>query len=210
MGRDIRRHARLTMAKRPLSDAPEVAIGSIAELRTWLSTHHAQDSGVWVVSYKKADPDRYVAASEIVDQCLCFGWVDSLPRAKDDQRTMLYISPRKASGNWSRVNKNKVARLIEQGLMTPSGLAVVAKAKTDGTWTALDDVENLIIPEDLQAAFAATPKAMTNWEGFPRSVKRGALEILLNAKRSATRQTRIETIVSDSAANRRPFQWRKP
>ncbi len=197
------------MARRPLSDAPEVEVTSVSALRDWLAAHHAQPDGVWLVTYKKADPDRHVPVSEIVDQCLCFGWVDSLPRAKDDARSMLYISPRKPGSNWSRVNKEKVARLLEAAQMQPSGLAVVERAKVDGSWDALIDVENLIIPNDLQAAFDASPGAEDTWHAFPRSVKRGALEILLNAKRPATRAAKIATIVQDSAEGRRPFQWRK-
>ena len=93
--------------------------------------------------------------------------------------------------------------------MAPAGMAVVERAKKDGSWSALDDVENLVIPDDLQAAFDAKPGAEDNWQAFPRSVKRGALEIVLNAKRAPTRAAKIETIVSDSAEGRRPFQWRK-
>lgn len=197
------------MAKRPLADAQEVAIDSLSALRAWLNTNHEQTAGVWLVTYKKADPDRYVPYPDIVDQCLCFGWVDSLPRAKDDLRSMLYISPRKPGSNWSRVNKEKVARLVNEGLMAPAGLAVVERAKEDGSWTALDDVENLVIPADLQTAFDAKPGAEDNWHAFPRSVKRGALEIVMNAKRAPTRAAKIETIVTESAEGRRPFQWRK-
>ena len=197
------------MAKRPLTDAPEVAVKATAELRDWLAAHHAQDTGVWLVTYKKADPDRYVSIGEIIDQCLCFGWVDSLSRGKDDARTMIYSSPRKPGANWSRVNKDKVARLTTAGRMTPAGQAVIDRAKEDGTWTALDAVENLEIPADLQAAFDDAPGAEANWHAFPRSVKRGALEILLNAKRATTRAAKIATIVEDSARDIRPFQWSK-
>ncbi len=196
------------MAKRPLTDAPEVTVESIAALRAWLEDHHRQPDGVWLVTFKRTDA-RYVPYPEIVDQCLCFGWVDSLPRTKDDIRSMLYISPRKSGSNWSRVNKEKVARLTDAGQMKPAGLDVVARAKEDGTWKALDDVENLVIPADLQAAFDQKPGAEDNWHAFPRSVKRGALEIVLNAKRAPTRAAKIETIVTESAEGRRPFQWRK-
>ena len=103
------------MARRPLTDAPKVVIERAEDLRTWLTANHTRDSGVRVVSYKKSDPDRHVAATDITDQCLCYGWVDSLPRAKDNQHTMLYISPRKPGGNWSRVNKDKVARPRDGG-----------------------------------------------------------------------------------------------
>ncbi|MCK0096440.1 YdeI/OmpD-associated family protein [Yoonia sp. F2084L] len=198
------------MAKPPLQDAPEVTVETRAALRDWLAQNHNTAGGVWIVAFKKADADRYLPLSEVVDEALCFGWVDSLPRAKDATRTMLYVSPRKPGSKWSRVNKDKVAKLIADGLMTPAGQAVIDKAKADGSWTALDDVEDLMIPADLQAAFDACPGAQTNWEGFPRSVKRGALEIVLNAKRAVTRAAKIATIVEDSAQNKRPFQWKGP
>ncbi|MEJ6399460.1 YdeI/OmpD-associated family protein [Yoonia sp. 208BN28-4] len=191
-----------------LDDAEQVTFDSVPALRDWLAAHHTQPDGIWSVTYKKADP-RYVAVTDIVDQCLCFGWVDSLTRGKDDFRTMLYLAPRNPKSNWSRVNKDKIARLEDSGQMTDAGRAVVQRAKFDGTWTALDDVENLVIPTDLQASFDATPGAEAAWHAFPRSVKRGALEILLNAKRPATRAAKIATIVDDSTAGRRPFQWRK-
>ena len=195
------------MAKRPLTDKPQVTFDTVAGLRDWLAANGAVSDGIWAVTYKKAVPDKYVSTGEIVDACLSFGWVDSLVRGLDEDRTMLYISPRKAGSNWSRVNKDKVARLIADGLMTPAGEAVIARSKADGSWTALDEVENLVIPPDLQAAFDAAPGAEDNWHAFPRSVKRGALEILLNAKKPETRAGKIAQIVADSAADRRPFQW---
>ena len=195
------------MAKRPLTDKPQVTFDSVAGLRDWLAEHGAASDGIWAVTYKKATPDKYISTGEIVDACLSYGWVDSLVRGLDEHRTMLYISPRKAGSNWSRVNKDKVARLITDGLMSPAGEAVIARSKADGSWTALDEVENLVIPADLQAAFDVKQGAEANWLAFPRSVKRGALEILLNAKRAETRAKKIDQIVEDSAANRRPFQW---
>ena len=182
---------------------------SLEGLRDWLTVNHGRGSGIWLVTFKQADPDRYVAYKDIVDEALCFGWVDSLPRAKDADRTMLYLSPRKAGSNWSRVNKAKVDRLEAEGRMAEPGRRVVARAKADGTWTALDDVENLVLPPDLAAAFDTRPDLLSVWEGWPRSVKRGALEILLNARRSATRSARIATILESAERGERPFQWRK-
>lgn len=196
------------MAKRPLEDAEEVEVRSTAELRQWLADHHTRPSGVWLVTFKKLAGDLYVSTGEIIDECLCFGWVDSLSRGKDDQRTMLWISPRKAGSNWSRVNKTKVAQLEAKGLMTPAGRAVIDRAKADGTWTALDDVENLIVPKDLGAALGAEPGAEDAWHALPRSVKRGALEQLLNAKRDTTRAKRIAHILAALAAGGRPFEWK--
>ena len=198
------------MSKKPLTDAEEVEVASAHELRDWLAQNHTRDRGVWLVSFKKADPDRYLSVGEIVDQCLCFGWVDSLTRSKDDLRSMLWISPRKKGSNWSRVNKEKVARLEAEGLMAPPGRAVIERAKADGTWTALDEVENLVIPSDLQAAFDQTPGSEETWQAYPRGVKRGALEILLNAKRAETRARKIAEIIDCAKAGERPFQWRGP
>ncbi len=184
------------MPTRPLTDAPEVAIASRADLRDRLMT------------FKAADPARHVPYADIVDQLLCFGWVDSLPRAKDAARTMLYISRRKPGSNWRRVNKEKVARLTAAGQMMAPGLAVVARAQADGAWAALDGVENGVIPPELATAFAATPGTATIWDGFPKSVKRGALKILKNAKRPDTRARKVAEIVAACVANERLFQWR--
>ncbi len=196
------------MAKRPLEDADEVEVTSTFALRTWLAANHGRRVGVWLVTYKKAVADKYVSIGEIIDQCLCFGWVDSLSRGKDETRTMLWISPRKPGSNWSRVNKDKVARLQADGLIEAPGQAVIDRAKADGTWSALDDVENLVIPPDLQAAFDTVPGSEAVWQAFPRSVKRGALEQLLNAKQPATRAKRIAQIMAAIAAGERPFEWR--
>ena len=194
------------MATKPLQDAEEVEVASAEALRDWLARHHSRARGVWLVTYKKAAGERYLPTGEIVDECLCWGWVDSLPRAKDALRTMLWISPRKAGSNWSRVNKEKVARLEAAGRMQAPGRDAIARAKADGSWTALDAVEDLVIPPDLQEGFDARPGSEAAWHALPRSVKRGALEQLLNAKQAATRARRIATIVEDSAAGKRPFQ----
>jgi uncharacterized protein YdeI (YjbR/CyaY-like superfamily) len=197
------------MARRPLADAPEVEIASRGALRAWLAAHHTRATGVWLVTYKRADPDRYVAYDAIVEDCLAYGWVDSLPRAKDDLRSMLWIAPRKPGSNWSKANKDRIARLEAAGLMADAGRRAVARAKEDGTWTALDAVEALEVPPDLAAALDALPPARANWEAFPRSVRRGVLEQILNAKRPETRTGRIAEVARLAAENTRPFQWRR-
>jgi uncharacterized protein YdeI (YjbR/CyaY-like superfamily) len=187
----------------------EVEVASRAELRDWLTAHAGDGTGVWLVTWKTAAGARHVPYSEVVDECLSFGWVDSLPRTKDAERSMLWISPRRPGSNWSRVNKDKVARLTAAGLMTERGLAIVRQAQADGSWTALDDVENLVVPPDLGAALDGQDGARAVWDGFPRSVRRGALEQLLNARRPETRAARIATILDAISAGERPFQWRK-
>ncbi|SDE42661.1 YdeI/OmpD-associated family protein [Limimaricola pyoseonensis] len=197
------------MAKRPLEDAEEVELTSRAALRDWLAANHARDRGVWLVSYKKAAGDRYLPMGEIVRECLCWGWVDSLSRGKDDLRSMVWIAPRKPGSNWSKINKDHVAALEAEESMQPPGRAVIDRAKADGTWTALDEVEAGVVPRDLEAALTARPGTRAVWDGYPRSVTRAALEQLLNARTPATREKRIRAIVEAAEAGERPFQWRK-
>lgn len=191
--------------KRPLSDAPQVAITSLADLTDWLSAHHTQGTGVWLIHPKKASPD-YIPFGKIVDELLCWGWIDSLSRSKDDLRTMHYIAPRNPASNWSRVNKDKIARLEATDRLRAPGRAMIATAKARGTWTALDDVENGVTPDDLTRALEQDDLRPA-WDALPRSVRRGALEILFNAKRAATRAKKIDEICTALRAGSYPFQW---
>jgi len=197
------------MAARPLDDAPEVEVRSRAELRAWFGANHARPKGVWLVTHKKSGGDLHLPYEAVVRECLCFGWIDSLGRAKDGARTMLYVAPRKAGSNWSRVNKAHVEALAAEGLIAPPGRAAIDRAKTDGTWAALDGVEALEVPPDLALALDAAG-ARAVWDGFPRSVRRGALEVLLNARRAVTRAAKVAAIAEAATQGERPFQWRRP
>ena len=121
---------------------------------------------------------------------------------------MLLFTPRKRGSGWSRSNKDRVARLEAAGLIEPAGADVIEAARADGSWSALDDAENLVVPEDLAAAFAARPGAAEHWDAFPRSVKRGILQWIADAKRPETRARRIEETAAEAAEGRRPKQWR--
>jgi len=186
----------------------KVQIYSRLEWRNWLVLNHTRKQGVWLVTIKKHH-DNYVSYEDIVEEALCFGWVDSLPRRLDDDRTMLWLAPRKPGSNWSKPNKERVERLIRAGLMTLAGLEKVELAKQNGSWTALDAVEDLQIPQDLEAALRSSPPAEENFGAFPRSVKRGILEWITNAKRPETRARRIEETARLAKENIRANQWRK-
>lgn len=180
---------------------------NLYEWRNWLSSNHQQKEGIWLVLYKKESRLPTVTVNDVIDEALCFGWVDSLPNKIDEQRFKLFISPRNPKSNWSAVNKNKVAKLINEGRMHSSGLVMVELAKKSGTWDALNDVENGLIPEDLKIAFESFSNAAVNFENFPKSVKRGILETILNAKRPETRAKRIEETARLAAENKRAFQF---
>jgi uncharacterized protein YdeI (YjbR/CyaY-like superfamily) len=145
---------------------------------------------------------------EAVDEALCFGWIDSKPNKRDEQSFYQFFSRRNPKSNWSQVNKLKVEKLTEQGLMMQAGLEAVAVAKENGTWTALDDVEQLNIPTDLQVELDNKPQAKMYFEAFPRSVKRGILEWILNAKQASTRAQRIQTTVNMAENNERANQYK--
>jgi uncharacterized protein YdeI (YjbR/CyaY-like superfamily) len=186
----------------------QVTVESREQWRAWLEAHHGSSPGIWLVTWKKASGRPHLPYDDVVEEALAFGWVDSLPRKLDDDRSQLLITPRKAGSNWSRLNKERVERLLAAGLMAPAGLAVVEAARADGSWTALDDVENLVEPEDLRAALDAEPEARRHWDAFPRSVKRGILEWLLNAKAAATREKRVRETAELAARGERANQWR--
>ncbi|HEX2770821.1 MAG TPA: YdeI/OmpD-associated family protein [Micromonosporaceae bacterium] len=178
-----------------------------AQWRTWLADNHKRPTGVWLVSWKQHTGRPRMTYDESVEEALCFGWVDSKGRKLDDDHTMLWFAPRKPSSAWSRSNKERVARLEAAGLMQPAGLAVVQAAKSSGAWTRLDEVEDLVVPDDLAAAFDAHPGARRHWDGFPRSVRRGILEWIVQARRAQTRAKRIAETAERAARGERANQW---
>ena len=177
--------------------------------RLWLSENHDTAQNVWFIRYKKSAGKPMVGFEEAIEEALCFGWIDSLPRKLDEERTMLYFAPRKPGSGWSRPNKERVERMIAAGKMMPAGQKKIDQAKADGSWTKLDDIENLVIPDDLSRAFDEYPPARQYFEAFPRSVKRGILEWITNAKRPATREKRIQETATRAQKNERANQWRR-
>ena len=188
----------------------QVSVEYRDEWRSWLRKHHHSSPGVWLARWKKNSGHPHLPYDDLVEEALCFGWVDSLPRKLDAQRSELRVSPRKPGSNWSGPNKARVERMLSAGLMQPAGLAVVERAKVDGTWTALDEVERLVEPDDLRIRLDRDKKARAEWDGFPPSAKRAILEWLGTARTEATRTRRLGRIVSDAHKGRRANQWRQP
>ena len=189
---------------------PQHEIASRQQWHDWLAEHHADSPGVWLVTHKKHSGGPHVPRAEIVDEALAFGWVDSLPRTLDEHRSQLLVTPRKPASRWSAVNKRKVQQLITERRMTPAGLAVVHAAQANGTWNALDTVEALEEPPDLTLALDREPAARRHWDAFPRSTRRAILEWITSARRTATRDRRINETARLAAENIRANQWRQP
>ncbi len=232
---------------------------ALDEWRAWLAEHHQdRPEGVWLVLWRAGSGGPRIPYDELVEQALCFGWIDSTGRALDAGRTMVWFTPRKAGSGWSRLNKQRIERLAAAGAMAPAGLALVEAAKADGSWTLLDAgrtmvwftprrarsgwsrlnkqridrltaagemapaglalveaakadgswtlldaVEDLTVPPDLEAAFAATPPAGANWDAFPRSAKRAMLLWIVQARRPATRAARVAEVAGRAAVGER-------
>ncbi len=191
-------------------DYPFVTIESVDEWRNWLEANHATSPGIWLVTWEQGSGRAMVAWDAIVDDALCYGWVDSRPRAIDATRSARLLTPRKATSNWSARNKRRVEALTAEGRMEPAGLAAVHAAKANGRWSALDEVETLSEPPDLAAALDSIPNARRHWDAFPRSARRAILEWIAGARTEATRQSRIKRTVSDASQNIRANQWRQP
>lgn len=186
----------------------QIEVTTRAQWRDWLTAHHSQTESIWLVTYKANTSQPRVPYDDLVGEALAFGWVDSLPRKLDAERTMLLMSPRKPGSNWSAVNKARIEAMTAAGRMHPSGQTKIDRAKADGSWTALDAVDRLEAPDDLKAAFDARPGSGEAFAGFPPSTRRGILEWIGNAKRAETRAARITETAEKAARGERANQWR--
>jgi uncharacterized protein YdeI (YjbR/CyaY-like superfamily) len=177
------------------------------ELRSWLTAHAADSPSIWLVTWRRGTGRPAPSYDDVVEEALCFGWIDSTARTFDDERSGLRLAPRKKGSGWARTNKTRLARLERDGLLTEAGRIVVERAKQDGSWTMLDEVENLTVPDDLGAELAARPPARENFDAFPRGIRRGILEWIVQAKRAETRGRRVEETAVLAQRNERANQW---
>lgn len=175
--------------------------------RKWLEKNHVKERSVFLIIYRKQCDVPSVYYSEAVDEALCFGWIDSVPKKRDAISYYVLFSKRNPKSNWSRVNKLKVERLLKEGKMTEAGQKMIDLAKASGTWTALDHVSDLIVPQDLQSLLNKNKKAVKYFEAFSPSAKRGILEWVYSAKRPETRKNRIKEIVRLAAQNIKANQY---
>lgn len=169
----------------------EVASGK--ELRQWLVLHHTQKESVWLVTFKKEVADKYVSTQEVLDELLCFGWIDGIRRKLSETQTMQLISPRQVQ-HWTKTYKDRFAKLEKEGRMTDAGRAVVLLSKQKGLWDFMDDVDNLIIPADFLLELEQHPPALQCFNGFGAASKRFMLRYIKIAKTPATRAKRIQQI----------------
>lgn len=181
------------------------------EWRDWLEKNHSQEKSVWLIYYKKNENGRMLTWSDAVDEALCFGWIDSLSRQIDNERYMQFFTRRKPNSTWSRINKAKIERLIHEGRMTEAGFQVIKVAKGNGSWTILDQAQEMIIPDDLQNELTKNPQANAFFLALSKSDRRNLLQWLVLARRPETRQKRLSEIVECAGLKIKPkiIQWKK-
>lgn len=189
---------------------PRVEAASREELRAWLAANHRRTESVWLATWKKAAGAKHIPYDAIVEEALCFGWIDSRPQRLDAERSMRLLSPRKPGSAWSDANRERAERLIRDGRMTEAGLAKIEAAKRDGSWTRIAGAQTGAAPADLAAALARYPSAAGHFAAFPPSSKRIILEWIAQAKRPETRAKRIEETAEKASRNIRANHYRQP
>lgn len=193
-----------------MGTAPErltVYVSTKAEWREWLEKNHQSEQSIWLVCNTKKSNLPMIYWTELVDEALCFGWIDSTRKTIDENSFMQLFSRRKPNSTWSKINKEKVEKLIENNLMRKAGLDCIRIAQENGSWNILDSVEGLEIPEDLNEAFKMYSGSQAYFESLSKSVKKMLLQWIVLAKRPETRQKRIDEIAIHAAQKKKPKQF---
>ena len=178
-----------------------------ASWRMWLEENHAERDSIWLIFHKKGSATTSIDYESAVLEALCFGWIDSKVHSMDEDHYRQYFSKRKDRSNWNGVNKQRVAALIEERSMTPAGLAAIERAKENGSWEFLDDIEAMVLPDDLADALAQHKGAREAYEEFSNTKKQGVLYWVKSAKREKTRTDRINKVAQAAATGETPLSY---
>ena len=194
--------------KTPKQDYKATHPKTRGQWRKWLEKNHSTAPGIWMIYYKKETGKRKFDMADAVEEALCFGWIDSVAQKLDDERSMQKFTPRKPKSIWSKINKKRIEKLIEQKLMTPAGLATIERAKKNGSWDTLNSsdlhTDNNSMPDDLEKALSKNKKALANFLAFPPSYRKRFLFWIDSAKTPVTKAARIKQTLLMAAANKKP------
>ena len=194
--------------KNPKQDYKTTHPKTRSDWRKWLEKNHSTSPGVWMIYYKKETGKRKFDMAEAVEEALCFGWIDSVAQKLDDERTMQKFTPRKPKSVWSKINKQRIEKLIEQNLITPAGLATIEIAKMNGSWNILDasdlHADKNTMPDDLKKALSKNKKALANFLAFSPFYRKRFLFWIDSAKTPETKAARIKQTLLMAAANKKP------
>lgn len=190
-----------------MKEIPVFYPASLTEWRKWLTKNHLSEQSVWLVYYARSSEKKSITWSEAVDVALCFGWIDSKRIKIDHETSHQFFCKRKPNSTWSKINKEKVRQLIDNKLMTKAGYESIEIAKQNGSWTILDEVEEQIIPKDLEKAFKKHQGSKAFFKSLSRSAQKIMLSWIVLAKRPETRQKRIDEIAEHAGRKQKPSQF---
>lgn len=173
------------------------------QLRAWLQHHHCTARGVWLCSWRSVTEKPRCPYPEVVEEAICFGWIDSTMSLLDDDRGLQLLTPRKPKSSWTRLNRQRFSDMVETGLMTNAGRKAAIIAQTNGWWTLCDAVEDLIEPTSLATALDANSQARATWDSFPPSARKQMLWWVISAVRQETQARRVAAIVDKAARGER-------
>lgn len=182
---------------------PSVHPETVEQWRSWLAEQHDRGSGAWVVQWRRRTGRPALGYEEQVVEALAWGWIDSTAGTVDADRSQMWFAPRRPGSGWSRPNKRRVERLLSEGRMQPAGQRAIDVALANGSWTLLDDVEDLVLPDDLVAALEARAGAREHWDAFAPSARKQMLTRLVTAKKAETRDRWVERIAEAAGRGER-------
>lgn len=166
------------------------------DFRKWLEENHDNQTEVWVGFWKKISGKNGMVYDQAVDEALCYGWIDGLVRGFNEQAYMQRFSPRRSKSVWSKINTQKIEKLISKGRMMPSGMITVEAAKADGRWDdAYEPPSNMKVPEDFLIELSKNPKAETFYKTLNKTNIFHISFSLHGAKKEETRKRRIDKII---------------
>ena len=179
-----------------MNELPVLEFKSQAEWQRWLDKNHGQQDGVWLKFAKKDSGQTTLNHSEALESALCYGWIDAKANKFDDNYYVIKFCQRRPRSTWSKINRDKVEKLISEGKMKPAGLAQVEAAKADGHWDKAYLPQSAAeVPEDFTAALAKNKKAAKFFESLTKADKYSFYWRLHHAKRAETRVANIKKFV---------------
>jgi uncharacterized protein YdeI (YjbR/CyaY-like superfamily) len=192
-----------TQTPQVITDELAAEPASVAEWRAWLTVNGETERSVWLVIHNKTSGRATFELPELVEQALCFGWIDAKAIRRDGQSRYQQFTRRNPRSTWSRINRDRVGQLTAAGLMMPAGQELVDQAKKSGAWDCLAEAQAGVVPTDLQVELDRNPAAARHFAAFPPSSRVRILSWIAAAKRPETRRSRITEAVTLAATNRR-------
>ena len=175
----------------------EVSLTTRTQWRNWLARNHDKETGIWLVFYKKHTGKPTLAYDDVVEEALCFGWIDSIIKKLDEDRYARKLTPRKPNSAWSAANKKRVKKLLRQKLFTDAGLAVIQQAKKLGRWSESGHPQvSTELPAEFRAGLAKNKKAQAFFAGLAKSYQKHFIVWIAVAKRPTTRERRVNEAIT--------------